>query len=73
MQSTNIHETVSPRKTAELLSIRLDAVYSLIWAGKLTAQKSDGRWFVSRSAVEARIKAKIASGSKRHSCDRSVP
>lgn len=48
----------SPRKAAQTLGIRLDAVYGLIWAGRLQAEKRDGRWLVSQSAVEARVVGK---------------
>jgi excisionase family DNA binding protein len=49
------HASVSPREAAQMLGIRLDAVYGLIWAGRLQAEKQDGRWLVSQSAVEARV------------------
>ena len=50
--------TVNPREVAQMLGIRLDAVYSLIWAGRLPAEKGDGRWLVSLAAVDARVKSK---------------
>lgn len=50
--------SVSPREAARMLGTRLDAVYGLIWAGRLQAEKRDGRWFVSQSAVEARLSSK---------------
>jgi excisionase family DNA binding protein len=46
--------TMTPREVARTLGIRLDAVYSLIWAGKLLAEKAEGRWLVSQAAVQAR-------------------
>jgi excisionase family DNA binding protein len=49
---------LSPRRAAQRLGISLDSVYSLIWAGKLTAKKRDGRWSIPVSAVEGRIKAR---------------
>jgi excisionase family DNA binding protein len=36
----------------------LDAVYRLIYAGKLPAQKSGRRWLLPEEAIEARLKAK---------------
>jgi excisionase family DNA binding protein len=48
--------TMSPREAAQTLGIRLDAVYSLIWAGRLLAEKQNGRWLVSRGAVDARAR-----------------
>jgi hypothetical protein len=50
--------SLSPRQAAQMLEIRLDAVYGLIWAGKLKAEKWDGRWLVSQSGVEARVRNK---------------
>ena len=51
-------KAVSPREAAQRLCIRLDSVYSLIWAGKLDAHKLDGRWRVSLEAVDMRLKTK---------------
>jgi excisionase family DNA binding protein len=47
---------VTPREVARTLGIRLDAVYSLIWAGRLQAEKKDGRWLISQAAVEKRAR-----------------
>jgi len=62
--------TASPREVAQLLGIRLDAVYSLIWAARLTAVKCDGRWLVDRAAVDERVKVKVKvkrqSGTQHH-------
>jgi excisionase family DNA binding protein len=49
---------LSPREAAQRLRIRLDSVYSLIWAGKLEAHKLDGRWRISSEAVDMRQKTK---------------
>jgi hypothetical protein len=49
---------VSPREAAQMMDMRLDAVYSLLWAKRLQAEKRDGRWQVSRSAVEARMESR---------------
>ena len=51
---------VTPRQAAKELGIRLDATYSLIWAGKLTARKLNGRWFVSPDSVQQRQKKREA-------------
>lgn len=53
MRSTK--ETMSPRAAALRLNRRLDAVYALIWAGRLKARKSNGRWLVECAAVEDRL------------------
>jgi excisionase family DNA binding protein len=50
--------TVNPREVAQLLGIRLDTVYSLIWSGRLRAEKRDGRWLISRAAVDQRLQAR---------------
>jgi hypothetical protein len=52
-----IPNDVSPREAARRLGIRLDAVYALLWAGRLPAQKKDGRWWVDAAAIERRLKA----------------
>jgi excisionase family DNA binding protein len=49
---------VSPAHAARRLGVTLDAIYKLIYAGKLPAHKSGTRWFVPIVAVEARLKAK---------------
>jgi excisionase family DNA binding protein len=40
------------------LGVTMDAVYRLLYAGKLEARKSDGRWFISEQAVETRLKGR---------------
>ena len=47
---------ISPREAAKRLGVRLDYVYSMLWAERLAARKQEGRWFVSSGAVEARLK-----------------
>ncbi len=47
--------SLSPREAAVALGYDLDYVYKLIWAGRLAAQKVDGVWRISVSAVEARL------------------
>ena len=49
-------EMLKPREAARALGIRLDAIYPLIWAGRLEAIRQDGRWLIPASAVEARLK-----------------
>ena len=51
---------LSPRETAQKLGIGLDSVYALVWSGKLPARKLDGRWLISASEVQARLKSKEA-------------
>jgi predicted site-specific integrase-resolvase len=46
--------TLSPRQAAHALGIRLDSLYALLWAGKITAEKRDGRWRVCAESVDRR-------------------
>lgn len=52
---------MTPREAAQELGLRLDSIYSLVWAGKLPARKQDGRWLIPAAAVEARLKAREAN------------
>lgn len=52
---------LGPREAARELGIRLDAVYSLIWAGKLKAKKVDGKWWIDASSVAERLKRRRAA------------
>ena len=52
--------TMTPREAARALEIRLDTIYGLIWASKLRAKKSEGRWLVSAKAVEERLRQREA-------------
>jgi hypothetical protein len=53
--------TLSPRQAAHALGIRLDSLYALLWAGKLTAEKHNGRWRVCADSVNRRRAQRIAS------------
>jgi excisionase family DNA binding protein len=46
------------------LGITIDALYRLIYAGKLPARKAGRRWLISASAVEERLKAREERDSK---------
>ena len=48
-------EFLSPREAAIRLHIGLNAVYALLWAGKLQATRPNNRWQIPCSAVEDRI------------------
>jgi excisionase family DNA binding protein len=54
MQSAGI----SPSEAARKLGISLDAVYKLIYAGKLQAQKTHGLWIIARNSVSQRLARK---------------
>jgi excisionase family DNA binding protein len=59
----------SVREAAQILGVRLDTLYGLIWAGKLPAEKEDGRWLIDGAAIEKRRKKqgsrRFASGNRR--------
>jgi excisionase family DNA binding protein len=55
---------MSPRQAASRLDIRLDGLYSLIWSGRLAAQKVDGRWRISAAAVEKWLRARRRRASR---------
>jgi excisionase family DNA binding protein len=47
---------LSVSEAARKLGISLDGVYRLLYSGKLQGVKTDGKWRIPRSAVEARLK-----------------
>lgn len=47
--------TVSIREAASMLGVGLQQVYKLVWDGKLTSQKIDGQWCITKEAVQARL------------------
>jgi excisionase family DNA binding protein len=51
----NNRKTLSPREAANRLGISLNAIYSLLWAGKLNAQQRQNRWHISTTAVDKRL------------------
>lgn len=57
------------RQAAQALGVRLDSLYSLIWAGRLPARKMDGRWLIDATAIEKRRKKqnsqRFVSGNRR--------
>lgn len=55
-----MQEELSVIETTRRLGVGIDATYKLIYAGKLPAHKTDGRWRISASAVEARLRAQVA-------------
>jgi excisionase family DNA binding protein len=48
---------MSAIEAARFLGVGLDYLYGLIWTGKLEGRKERGRWRVSASSVESRLKA----------------
>lgn len=49
-------EQLSVGEAARKLGITLDGVYRLLYAGKLAASKSDGKWRIPVAALEARLR-----------------
>jgi excisionase family DNA binding protein len=64
-QQMPIEQRVTPREAAQLLGVRLDTIYALIWAGKLQAEKKDGRWLLSVAAIYQRRRP---TGMRQGSC-----
>ena len=54
-------KTLLPREAAQRLGVSLQAVYALIWAGKLAGRKQGPSWAIPLSAVEARLKQRATS------------
>jgi len=50
-------------QASRTLGITLDYVYRLIYAGKLAARKSEGRWLIPVADVESRRKDRITRNS----------
>jgi len=48
---------MTPAEFARASGLTLPYVYSLIWAGRLPAEKSDGVWQIPQSALEQRREA----------------
>jgi excisionase family DNA binding protein len=49
-------EYLTPREAAVKLGISLNAVYALLWAGKLHANRAENRWQIPSSEVEERLR-----------------
>jgi len=45
-------------EASRTLGVTLDAIYRLIYAAKLQARKTDGKWYIPAAAIEARRKAR---------------
>jgi excisionase family DNA binding protein len=43
---------------ARRLNLTLDAIYRLVYAGRIVARKEQRRWLIPSSAVQARLKAR---------------
>jgi excisionase family DNA binding protein len=54
----NSQKTLSPREAANRLGISLNAVYSLLWAGKISAEQRENRWHIPKADVDRRLVGK---------------
>jgi excisionase family DNA binding protein len=53
-----VEKNLTPAQAARRLGVTLDAIYRLLYAGKLTATKIGTRWLVREADVLARLKAR---------------
>ena len=51
---------LSPREAAQRLGVALSYLYSLIWTGRLEAEKVNTRWRIPSAAVEQRLRQREA-------------
>jgi excisionase family DNA binding protein len=54
----DITKELTASQSCRRLGITLDAVYRLLYAGKLPGRKVEGVWRIPAEAVEARMKAR---------------
>lgn len=54
-------ETVTMREAASMLAVGLQHVYRLVWEGRLSAEKVDGKWRVSADSVRSRLDKKAGA------------
>jgi excisionase family DNA binding protein len=54
-------KSMSVRDTASTLAVSLQQVYKLVWDGRLSGQKVDGRWCISNASVRNRLDKKAGS------------
>jgi excisionase family DNA binding protein len=52
--------TIGPREAARKLNVTITYIYSLLYSGKLPAEKVARQWRIPLSAVEARLKQRGA-------------
>jgi excisionase family DNA binding protein len=54
-------KSMSVRDAACALGVSLDLVYKLVWSGKLSGQKIDGKWRISGEEVRFRLEKKVGT------------
>ena len=55
-----MNRELTAQQATRKLGITMDALYRLIYAGRLPARKEGKRWMIPLNAVEARIKQRGA-------------
>jgi len=50
-------QELTTREAAQCLHVGIDWLYRMMWTGGLPATKRQGRWFISKEAVEDRRRA----------------
>jgi excisionase family DNA binding protein len=59
-----MEQELTVAKAARQLNVTLDAIYRLIYAGRLPAHKDQRIWLIPISGIEARVKAReVANGT----------
>ena len=56
--------TISVAEAAREMGFTLDYVYKLIWAGKIKAEKIDGKWRVEKNVRDAGSHDKVEAGDR---------
>jgi excisionase family DNA binding protein len=51
-------ESMSVRDTAFVLGTGLQQVYRLLWEGKLSGRRVDGKWRITKASVQDRLDRK---------------
>ena len=54
---------LTPREVSRLLGIGLDFTYKQIWAGKISADKKDGRWIIPSEVIAERMRQRTAKAA----------
>lgn len=58
MGEDKVQDKLTPRQVSIELKVNLAYVYTLIWSGKLRAEKIDGSWWIDPDSVAERISAR---------------
>ena len=54
-------KTMSVREAASALGVSLQQVYKLVWDGRLSSDKIDGQWRISKATVQSRLDTKAGA------------